>query len=131
MDHHDIFFIIVLGICVIMVLAACVHNLVIDIHNKAVVKQARKFFTENPRFCTYKTAFLLFDEKSVFYWRQCDETKKTIDDLIKNRVYVSSDKLLEYDEDIEKLRKLLENYSEDKKYNIKRQKKCVNKCLTI
>lgn len=122
MDNHDIFFIVSLGICAIIVLAVWVHNLVIDIRNKMAVKQARKFFAENPRFCTYKTAFLLFDEKSIFYFTQCDKTKKTIDDLIKNRVYVSSDKLLEYDKNIEELRKLLEIYSEDEKRNIKKEK---------
>lgn len=121
MDHHDIFFIVSLGICAIIVLAVWVHNLIIDIRNKVVVKQARNFFTENPRFCTYKTAYLLFSEKSIFYFTQCDKTKKTIDDLIKNRVYVSSDKLLEYDKNIEELRKLLEIYSEDENRNIKKE----------
>ena len=121
MDNHDIFFIVSLGICVIIVLAVWVHNLVIDIRNKVTVKQVRKFFTENPKFCTYKTAYLVFDEKSVFYWRQCEKTKAAIDDLIKNRVYISSEKLLEYNKNIEELRKLLEIYSEDKERNIKRE----------
>lgn len=121
MDTKNIFLIVWLGFCAIIILAALVSNLVIDIHNKMITKQARKFFTENPRFCTYKTVFLLFSEKSIFYFTQCGKTKKTIDDLIKNRVYVSSDKLLEYDKNIEELRKLLEIYSEDKERNTKKK----------
>ena len=129
MNYDDIVIIVFLGIGAIATLAALVSNLVIDIHNKIIIKQARKFFTENPRFCTYKTIYLLFSERTTFYLIEYNKTKTAIDDLIKNRIYISSEKLLEYDENIEKLRKLLEIYSKDIEDNKKGEEEHINKML--
>ena len=117
MDYNDIFLIASLGVCAIIILAICVHNLVIGIRNKMRVKQARKFLTENPKFHTYKTMYLLFDEKVSFYMIHFHKTKATIDVLIKDRIYIASEGLPEYDKEIENLRQLLKIYSEDKKRN--------------
>lgn len=129
MDAKDIFFIILLGICAIILLAVWVNNLVIDIRNKIIIKQARKFFTENPRFCTYKTMYLLFNEKTSFYLTHFHKTKATIKDLVENRIYVASDRLSEYDKKIENLRQLLKIYSEDRKRNSKKRDEVLTQML--